>query len=179
MTRRGAHARGQPHDSEERLRSMGSHVPPPRADVLESLAHERAGRVMRVLPIAVALLLLVVVVVAAGIQWFRPLPAPVFRSAVPAGLQTPGSPPVLPWPTIGAAALSLDGAAMLGHVGGAHPVPVAGLAKVMTAEVVLVDHPLTAGSDGPSVPVTPAAIAAYQAEQADRQSTVPSRQGRR
>jgi serine-type D-Ala-D-Ala carboxypeptidase (penicillin-binding protein 5/6) len=43
----------------------------------------------------------------------------------------------------------------------------------MTAEVVLEDHPLAAGADGPLVPVSAAAIAAYQAEQADQQSTVP------
>jgi D-alanyl-D-alanine carboxypeptidase (penicillin-binding protein 5/6) len=173
MTPHGAHTRRHKPESDERLRAIGAQAPPLRAEALRSIAHERAGRAMRYLPVAVVVVVIVAVVVVAGVQWFRPLPAPVFRSAVSATLQVPGAPPALPWPATGAAVLSVGGVGMLGHVGSTQPVPVAGLAKVMTAYVVLADHPLAPEDDGPPVPVTAAAIATYQAEKADQQSVVP------
>jgi D-alanyl-D-alanine carboxypeptidase (penicillin-binding protein 5/6) len=108
-----------------------------------------------------------------GVQWFRPAPFPVFRSAVPMSVRLPGVPPSLPWPTAGAAALSVDGVASLGHVGSTQPAPIAGLAEVMTGYVVLQDHPLAPGAAGPDIPVTAATIAAYQMGVATQQAVVP------
>jgi len=108
-----------------------------------------------------------------GVQWFRPAPFPVFRSAVPMSVRLPGVPPSLPWPTTGAAALSVEGVASLGHVGSTQPAPIAGLAEVMTGYVVLQDHPLAPGAVGPDIPVTAATIAAYQTDVAAHQAVVP------
>jgi D-alanyl-D-alanine carboxypeptidase (penicillin-binding protein 5/6) len=52
-------------------------------------------------------------------------------------------------------------------------VPIAGLTKVMTAYVVLLDHPLAVGDDGPPIRVTPQVMAASQQQQAAQQSVVP------
>ena len=52
-------------------------------------------------------------------------------------------------------------------------VPVAGLAELLTAYVVLSDHRLTPGADGPSIPVTADALAAYQAGQQGQEAEVP------
>jgi serine-type D-Ala-D-Ala carboxypeptidase (penicillin-binding protein 5/6) len=140
------------------------------ADALRSLVRERAGHVI---PRVVGAVVVILLVILAGVQWFRPLPSPVFRSAVSASVRLPGTPPSLPWPTTGSAALSVEEVGSLGPVGSSHPIPIAGIAKVMTAYVVLEDHPLASGAPGPAIPVTAATIAADQAEVATQQSVVP------
>ena len=116
---------------------------------------------------------LVVLVVLAGVRWFGPVPAPSFDPAVSSSVRLPGTLPSLPWPTTGAAALGVEGAGSLGGVGSNHPAPIAGLAAVMTAYLVLRDHPLAAGADGPVIPVTTATSAAALGEAASQQSVVP------
>jgi D-alanyl-D-alanine carboxypeptidase (penicillin-binding protein 5/6) len=54
------------------------------------------------------------------------------------------------------AAVGLPGTGLLGAHGGSAPVPIASLAKIMTAYVVLRDHPLPAGGSGPVITVTAA-----------------------
>ena len=51
--------------------------------------------------------------------------------------------------------------------------PVAGLAELLAAYVVLSDHRLAPGADGPAIPVSADALAAYQAGQASQESEVP------
>ncbi len=65
------------------------------------------------------------------------------------------------------------GVGAVGQVRGSQSVPVAGLADLLTAYVVLSDHKLTPGDDGPAIPVTADALAAYQAGQASQESEVP------
>jgi D-alanyl-D-alanine carboxypeptidase (penicillin-binding protein 5/6) len=51
----------------------------------------------------------------------------------------------------------------LGHVRETQPAPIAGLAGVLTAYVVLKDHPISTGGDsGPTISVTPQTLSAYQ-----------------
>ena len=57
-------------------------------------------------------------------------------------------------------------------MGSTKPVPIASITKVMTAYVVLKDHPLSPGTQGPAIPVTPAVVADYQAGLASQQSVV-------
>jgi serine-type D-Ala-D-Ala carboxypeptidase (penicillin-binding protein 5/6) len=166
--RGAAHARRRRSTaSEEQLRALGEHVPHLSADLLRPIARDRAWRVVRNVIGAV------VVVVTVGVQWFRPIPSPVFRAAVPTSVRLAGVSPSLPWPTTGAAALSVEAAGSLGRAGSTQPVPIAGLAKVMTAYVVLRDHPLAPGAAGPSIPVTAATIGAAHEEAATQQSVVP------
>ncbi len=134
------------------------------------MARERARRVGRRF---VATVVVILVAVLAGVQWFRPVPSPMFRSAVSTSVRLPGAPPSLPWPSTGSAALVMEGLGGLGHAGSPQPVPIAGLAKVMTAYLVLKDHPLAPGVAGPAILVTAATIAAAQAEAATQQSVVP------
>ena len=54
----------------------------------------------------------------------------------------------VPWPAHGQAALAVDGRGDLGASGGSRPVPIASLAKMMTAYLVLADHPLRDGERG-------------------------------
>lgn len=165
--RRGAHSRG---GAEDRLRSLGSQVQkPPRLALggpslpWQSFGHRRWGR-----PLFVVVVL--VVVVLAAVQWFRGVPAPTFHAASTASLGLPGAPPTLPWPTSGAASLSEVGVGSLGQSGATGAVPIASLAKVMTAYVVLRDHPLANGQQGPAIAVTPAVVSEAQAGLATDQS---------
>jgi serine-type D-Ala-D-Ala carboxypeptidase (penicillin-binding protein 5/6) len=52
-------------------------------------------------------------------------------------------------------------------------VPIASVTKIMTAYIVLHDHPLTAGAQGPSITVTQADVATYQAAVANGESNAP------
>jgi len=156
--------------SEGRLRTLGEHTPALSADTLKTIAKERAERAGRYVLGAVVVVLIGALL---GLQWFRPVPSPVFRSTVSMSVRRPGSLPSLPWPTTGSAALSVEGAGSLGHVGSTRPAPIAGLAKVMTAYVVLQDHPLAPGATGAAIPVTAATITAAQAEAATQQAVVP------
>jgi len=61
------------------------------ADMVRSIARERTARVERYVMALVVGVVVVLVVVLAGVQWFRPLPSPVFRSAVSTSLRLPGS----------------------------------------------------------------------------------------
>ena len=162
--------RRRPSASEERLQALGGLPPAPPAEAYEPIAHERAVRAMHR---GAAALVLAVLLVVAGVQWFRPVPAPTFRPTLATSLRLAGAPPVLPWPATGSSALAAAGGGDLGRSGNTQPVPIAGLAKVMTAYVVLTDHPLAAGAAGPAIPVSAGAIATYQEEQASQQSTVP------
>jgi D-alanyl-D-alanine carboxypeptidase (penicillin-binding protein 5/6) len=112
------------------------------------------------------------VLAAAAFQYFRPLPATAATSVTPA-LERLGVPPVLPWPATGQAALVLEGAGELGSSGAATPAPMASTAKMMTALLVLEDHPLALGQQGPVITVTQADVATFYAERNQNESVLP------
>jgi serine-type D-Ala-D-Ala carboxypeptidase (penicillin-binding protein 5/6) len=123
----------------------------------------------------VAIVLGVIVVVGAVVfvlQRRRPVPTPAVKAAVPAGLTVAGSPPAMPWPSSGEAAIDVPTVGMLSGPGSDHPVAIASLAKIMLAFVVLHDHPLARGAEGPGLTVTPADVALYRSEVGQQQSLV-------
>jgi D-alanyl-D-alanine carboxypeptidase (penicillin-binding protein 5/6) len=61
----------------------------------------------------------------------------------------------------------------------ARSTPTASVAKVMTAYVVLRDHPLQGGAGGPQIMVTPGDAAVYRADEASGQSVVLVQAGER
>jgi D-alanyl-D-alanine carboxypeptidase (penicillin-binding protein 5/6) len=63
--------------------------------------------------------------------------------------------------------------------GASQPVPIASVAKVMTAYVILRDHPLGAGEPGPPIVVQPGEAAAYPAQARNGDSLVPVAAGER
>ena len=119
------------------------------------------------------LLLVVAVVVYGAVQWLRPVPGPTFHDTTAASLRLPGTPPALPWPASGAAAVSEVGVGSLGQSGTTQPLPVASVIKVLTTVVVLADHPLSPGAEGPSMTVPADVAAAYKAGIAQAESEVP------
>lgn len=103
----------------------------------------------------------------------RPLPEPTVTRTLPASTVIPGTAPTIPWPQRGQAALTVDGLGSLGTSGGSDPVPIASVAKVMTAYVILTEHPLDRGEPGPQLTVSAAQAAAYPRELARGESLVP------
>src|SRR5690606_13177926 len=59
----------------------------------------------------------------------------------------------IPWPADGQAALDVQGIGSFGSSGEQKPVPIASVAKVMTAYVILRDHPLKSGAQGPMIKI--------------------------
>jgi D-alanyl-D-alanine carboxypeptidase (penicillin-binding protein 5/6) len=130
------------------------------------------GRLRRYWFRSLLVLLVVAIGVGAGLQLSRPVPAASFHVTMPDSVRLAGSSPPLPWPTVGSAALTMEGVGSLGEVGSNRPVPVASITKVMTAYVVLKDHPLGPGATGPDITVTAATVAAYQVGLLTQQSVV-------
>jgi D-alanyl-D-alanine carboxypeptidase (penicillin-binding protein 5/6) len=64
----------------------------------------------------------------------------------------------LVWPREGEAAVAVSGFGSLGTSGDDAPVPIASLAKVMTAYLVLRDNPLEAGQEGFEIEIGPADV---------------------
>ncbi len=85
----------------------------------------------------------------------------------------------LAWPSQGEAAIAVQGVGLIGAHDPAGPTPIASVAKVMTAYVVLRDHPLQGGASGPQVTVTPGDVAVYRADEASGQSVVLVQAGER
>ena len=90
----------------------------------------------------------------------------------------PGVTPRPDWPGRAEAAVGLTGVGLLCAHGGSRPVPIASLAKILTAYVVLRGHPLPAGGPGPPITVTAADAAAYASDKRHGQSVVKWSAGR-
>lgn len=125
---------------------------------------------------AVAVLLVAGGLVAAH-RIRRLQPPPVVRTSLAASRTVPGTPPVLPWPPTGQAAVAVPALGIALTSGPEVPVPIASLTKMTTAVVVLRDHPVAPGSDGPSLTVTAADVAVYQGDLSKDESTVAVRVG--
>ncbi len=117
---------------------------------------------------------------ALGLRVSSSLPAPKVEVLTSASVVTaPGSSQPLPWPAAGQAAVGVAdvGAGIAGSHGGSIPVPIASLAKMMTALIVLRDHPLGGYSQGPAVEVTAKDAAGFEVDLSTDQSSVPLEQG--
>jgi serine-type D-Ala-D-Ala carboxypeptidase (penicillin-binding protein 5/6) len=76
------------------------------------------------------------------------------------------------WPGEGEAAVAVEGLGNLGASGSGEPVPIASLAKVMTAYLVLRDDPLEPGEQGFEIQIGPADVEDLQRRAALNQSVV-------
>src|SRR5690242_20850944 len=76
------------------------------------------------------------------------------------------------WPAHGQAAFVEGGRSQL-HVGpNQHPAAIASVAKVMTAYLVLHDHPLASGQDGPTITLTETDVADTERRRGQDESVV-------
>lgn len=126
-----------------------------------------------------AVILIVVLAIAyAVVQLVRPVPsvtATTVTSAVPATM--PGALTSLSWPSQGEAAIGVEGVGLLDTGGAQAPTALASVTKLMTAYVVLHDHPLTKTSQGANISISPADVTTYQQDKAAGDSVVPVQSG--
>jgi serine-type D-Ala-D-Ala carboxypeptidase (penicillin-binding protein 5/6) len=98
-----------------------------------------------------------------------PPSGPAQPAARPPG---PAGPGVIGWPDAGTSAADISGIGVLDGPGATRPVPIASVAKLMTAFVILQQHPLSADAPGPDITVEPSEAAAYPAQAQDGDSLV-------
>ncbi|MEV6050165.1 D-alanyl-D-alanine carboxypeptidase [Streptomyces sp. NPDC052107] len=102
-------------------------------------------------------LVLLLAIVFAVVQTLRPLPDPTLDLTAKDTYTFDGGKVDIPWPATGQAALDVQGIGTFGSSGDQKPVPIASVAKVMTAYLILRDHPLKSGQDGPKIEIDKAA----------------------
>ncbi|GAA2457542.1 D-alanyl-D-alanine carboxypeptidase [Streptomyces macrosporus] len=98
-------------------------------------------------------LVVLLAIILSIVQLLRPLPEPELVLTVSATHSFDGGKPSLAWPEEGQAAVEVEGLGSLGSYGEQKPVPIASVAKTMTAYVILREHPLKKGEEGPRIPV--------------------------
>jgi serine-type D-Ala-D-Ala carboxypeptidase (penicillin-binding protein 5/6) len=125
---------------------------------------------MRV-PVGVALLLFVVAL--AAVNYFRPIPAATASTALRPSEVIPGSPPQLPWPSRGEAAVGVQGLGLLASSGTEQAIPAASVTKVMAALIVLEDSKLQLDQTGPVLTMSDTDVQSYQNDLKGQQSVVP------
>ncbi|MYU28588.1 D-alanyl-D-alanine carboxypeptidase [Streptomyces reticuli] len=98
-------------------------------------------------------LVLLLVIVFAVVQAFRPLPSPTLTLTGEDTYTFDGGRTNLPWPGEGQGWMDVDGVGTMGHFGKQTPVAIGSVAKTMTAYIILKEHPLKPGEEGPKIKV--------------------------
>jgi D-alanyl-D-alanine carboxypeptidase (penicillin-binding protein 5/6) len=105
-------------------------------------------------------------------------PPPRLQRLVAAYVRLPGSAPALAWPGEGQAAVEVQGIdGAVAGTGRQAPAPIASVAKVMTAYLTLLAHPLSPGEQGFVLRIRPADVEEQGQRVALDESTVPVRNG--
>ncbi|MFB7439931.1 D-alanyl-D-alanine carboxypeptidase [Streptomyces mirabilis] len=97
-------------------------------------------------------LVLLLAVIFAVAQSLRPLPTPTLDLTAESSYTFGGGDASIPWPSSGQGALDVQGIGSFGTSGAQKAAPIASVAKVMTAYLILRDHPIKSG-DGAKIKV--------------------------
>ncbi|TVZ00435.1 D-alanyl-D-alanine carboxypeptidase [Trebonia kvetii] len=108
----------------------------------------------------------------AALSW--PTARPSGTSTQAAGPGTASQPKLgaVWWPADGTSAADISGYGVTDGPGATRQVPIASVAKLMTAYVILRDHPLSANGSGPGITVESSEAAEYPSQVADGDSVV-------
>ncbi|WP_234481753.1 D-alanyl-D-alanine carboxypeptidase family protein, partial [Streptomyces sp. MBT49] len=121
-----------------------TNTPPPPPTPLRTL-----GRRLKIWTPLVILLL----VAFAIAQAVRPLPAAALTLTAKDTYTFDGGKTQLPWPGEGQGWMDADGVGTMGSFGKQTPVAIGSVAKTMTAYIILKNHPMKAGEEGPEIEV--------------------------
>ena len=114
------------------------------------------ARFSRLIALVVVLLILVSIV-----QLLRSVPLPRASQTLSDAV-IPGQRPSLPWPSSGGAEVAVQNVGIIGSFNPDIKIQLASVAKIITALVIVKDHPLSLGSTGPSVTITSKDVANYR-----------------
>ncbi|HSZ70152.1 MAG TPA: hypothetical protein VK756_07310 [Solirubrobacteraceae bacterium] len=109
----------------------------------------------------------------------EPIPPLRVQRLLAASVPIRGPLPRLAWPAQGEAAVAVEGVGSLGSAGPATGVPIASVAKIMTAYLTLREYPLAPGRAGFTLRITPADVAEERGRAALDESVVPVAAGER
>ncbi|MEV6348399.1 D-alanyl-D-alanine carboxypeptidase [Actinoplanes sp. NPDC051851] len=150
--------------------------PPPSPapkPVPEPAEQKKVRRTGLIATIVAAVLAVAVLGTGSALQLTRDLPVATLTTTIAKSLTIPGEALDLPWPSDGSAELMIQGLGKLGGYRAGSSNPIGSVAKVMTAYVILQEHPLTGDEEGPTLTVTAADVADYQSRIPTGQSLVP------
>ncbi len=124
---------------------------------------------------------LAVLLASGGVVVARRINRPLAQPAIPSGLSTsfivPGTTPAPPWPATGQAAVAIPSLGYERQSALEGPVPIASLAKMATAVVVLHDHPMAATASGPSITVTADEANQFDVDLQNDETNIPLQAG--
>jgi serine-type D-Ala-D-Ala carboxypeptidase (penicillin-binding protein 5/6) len=132
-------------------------------------SHRRRRRRWRV-PAVLALVLLLALAAVAAVRLHRPAPVAAMGTTMDSQVHVVTPAVTLPWPTTGQSAIAVPSVGIDVTSGPEQPVPIASLTKMMTAYVVLSDHPLGPDQDGPSITMTQADLDDYDNDTVEDQA---------
>lgn len=98
-------------------------------------------------------LVLLALIVFAIAQAVRPLPDPALTLSASPTYTFGGEKLDMPWPAEGQGAVEVEGVGAIGSYGKEKSAPIASMAKVMTAYVILQGHPITGEQTGDQIEV--------------------------
>jgi len=119
----------------------------------------------------IGIVFLVVVVGLATWNYLRPIPGVAATGTPPASEVIAGTPPAMPWPSRGSAAVGVQSLGFIGSSGNEQAIPAASVAKVMTALVILEDKPLKKNDPGPTITISDTDVQSYNTDFANKEST--------
>jgi D-alanyl-D-alanine carboxypeptidase (penicillin-binding protein 5/6) len=133
--------------------------------------HRRKSRrrLLAVLGLA-AVLVLAGLAGLAALRLHAPAPLAAVRPTMDSIVHVASSQVVLPWAPTGQSAIAIPSVGVDQASGPEQPVPVASLTKMMTAYVVLRDHPLSLDQNGPSVTMTQADLDDFETDTVEDQA---------
>jgi D-alanyl-D-alanine carboxypeptidase (penicillin-binding protein 5/6) len=133
------------------------------------------------LAVVLALFGWVVVTVASGSptapKGAPPRPVVQLTALVQSTTVVPGTLGAIAWPTTGQGAIAVLGTGLMAVSPGQHVVPIASLTKMMTAYVILHDHPLRLGASGPSLTMNATDVAEWVHADSTDESNVGIKNG--
>jgi D-alanyl-D-alanine carboxypeptidase (penicillin-binding protein 5/6) len=123
-------------------------------------------RLLAVLGLALVLALTGV----AALRLHAPAPVAAVRTTMDSDVRVASAEVALPWAPTGQSAIAIPSVGVDQASGLEQPVPIASLTKMMTAYVVLRDHPLSLDQDGPSVTMTQADLDDFETDTVEDQA---------
>jgi D-alanyl-D-alanine carboxypeptidase (penicillin-binding protein 5/6) len=137
----------------------------------------RRRRRLWLIPLLIGIALLALLVAALVRAETKTMPYLKVHVVAPRTVKLAGKPFTPAWPSEGEATVAVEGVGSLGSTGGQKPVPIASVAKVMTAYLTLKKFPLAPGEEGFKVRISQAQVDEERDRVALDQSTVAVRVG--
>ena len=131
-----------------------------------------AARFSKIIPVV----LILVVALVGVVQVLRPVPLPQAQATL-ASAAVPGSKPVLPWPSQGGGELAVQNVGTMSSNKPNTELPLGSVAKMITALVVVKDHPLSLGGTGPTITVSSSDANLYHTMLSQQDSVIPVASG--